>query len=449
MKPRIRLASFALALALLTPALALAQEQPLAERTVSFVEALRLAVRMPPAVRAALSRVATATAQITQARAGWLPTLGVSSSPSISFSDRPFLPATNTTPAQRVQGSSVNIDAAAIARWNLYDFGRTAANVRSTERSRDALREDARTATLQALSNAATQYLTVLADLEAIETTRATVAQREAHLRIAQGRVDAGAISPYDAVRARVDLDAGRLDLTIAEARVASDRAALTAALGLDPISPVQVAPLPDDLLAIEDDPTTAAREAVAARPEFAAARLRVAQAEAQRDLAHANRRPAITASANASVGYNEVLSGRGLGGISESLSGGVGLSWALFDASLAAAAEVADTAVVTAQENLLAQSLAVRAAAVQAAVSSRSARAQVEQSEHLAAGAASNLDLATGRYQGGAAPLLELVDAQATDASARIGVVRARLNLALSRAQLMAATGRLERLVD
>ena len=449
MKPRIRLAASALALALLAPALARAQERPVEERTVSFIEALRLAVRLPPAVRAALSRVATANAQITQARAGWLPTIGVSSSPSISFSDRPFLPATNTTPAQRVQGSSVNVDATATVRWNLYDFGRTAANVRSSERSRDALREDARTAALQALSNAATQYLTVLADLEAIETTRATVAQREAHLRIAQGRVDAGAIGPNDAVRAQVDLDAGRLDLAIAEARVASDRAALTATLGLDPIAPVQVTRLPDDLLAIEDDATTAAREAVLARPEFAAARLRVAQAEAQRDLAHANRRPAITASANASVGDNEVLAGRGLGGISESVSGGVGLSWALFDASLAAAAEVADTAVVTAQDNLLAQSIAVRTAAVQAAVSSRSARSQVEQAERLAAGAAANLDLATGRYQGGAAPLLELVDAQAADASARIAVVRARLNLALSRAQLLAATGRLERLVD
>nr|MBP6834176.1 TolC family protein [Deltaproteobacteria bacterium] len=71
------------------------------------------------------------------------------------------------------------------------------------------------------------------------------------------------------------------------------------------------------------------------------------------------------------------------------------------------------------------------------------------EQSERLAAGTAANLELATGRYQGGAAPLLEVVDAQAADASARIAVVRARLNLALSRAQLLAATGRLERLVD
>lgn len=446
---RIRLASLALAVhALLAPA-AFAQESPAPGRTVSFVEALRLAVAQPPAVRAALSRVATAHAQIEQARAGWLPTVSVSSSPSINFSDRPFLPATNTTPAQRVQGSSLNVDASAGVRWNLLDFGRTSASVRSAERSRDALREDARAVSLQALTTAATQYLTVLADLEAVEATRVTVTQREARLRIARGRVEAGATGPNDAVRAEVDLDAGRLDLAIAEARVENDRAALTAALGLDPVAPVQVARLPDGLLDLADDPAAAAREAVLARPEFAAARYRVAQAEAQRDLARANRRPALSAVANGNVGYNEVLAGRGFGGISESVSGGLNLSWQLFDASLSAAAEVAETSVVTARENLLAQSLSVRTAAVQAAVSSRSARVQVEQAERLAAGTAANLELATGRYQGGAAPLLEVVDAQAADASARIAVVRARLNLALSRAQLLAATGRLERLVE
>ncbi len=437
--------ALALALTLALPSVASAQEQ----RTVTFVEALRLAARLPPTVRAAVARVTAANAQIEQARAGWLPTLGVSTSPSISFSDRPFLPATDTTPAQRLQGSSINIDATAAARWNLFDFGRTSANVRASERARDALREDSRAAALQALSSAATQYLTVLADLEAIETTRITVTQREARLRIAQGRVEAGAAGPNEAVRAQVDLDAGRLDLTIAEARAASDRAALAASLGLDPAVPIEIVRLPDEALAADDDPARAATEAVAARPEFAAARHRVAQAQAQADLAHANRRPALTANANASVGYNEVLAGRSLGGVSETVSGGLSLSWQVFDRSLAAAADVADASVATAQETLNAQSLAVRTAAVQAAVASRSARAQVEQSERLAAGTASNLELATGRYQGGAGTLLEVVDAQAADASARIAVVRARLNFALSRAQLLTATGRLERLLD
>jgi outer membrane protein TolC len=64
-----------------------------------------------------------------------------------------------------------------------------------------------------------------------------------------------------------------------------------------------------------------------------------------------------------------------------------------------------------------------------------------------LAEVATANLTQAVGRYEAGAAQLLELVDAQAADAAARVSVVRARLNALTARAQLLAATGDLEAL--
>ena len=70
---------------------------------------------------------------------------------------------------------------------------------------------------------------------------------------------------------------------------------------------------------------------------------------------------------------------------------------------------------------------------------------ATLVQAERLAEVAAANLEQAAGRYEQGAAALLELVDAQAADASARIAVLRARLSAMTSRAQLLAATGDLE----
>ena len=429
-----------------TPATATA-EAP--SRTVTFVEALRLAFRQPPAVRAALARIAIANHQIEQARAAWLPTVGVSSSPTVSYSDRPGQINPLTGQTVRFQNSAFNVDGTASVRWNVYDFGRTSANVRATERGRDATTEDARTAGLQAVQSASQQYLAVLGDLEAIESARVSLAQREAHLRIAHGRVEAGAAGPNDEVRAQVDLDAGRLDLSAAEAQLLGDRAALTATLGLDPVHGVEVVRVAPDDLAVDDDPARAARDAMAARPEFAAARFRLEQAEAQRDLARANRLPAITASGSGSISHNEVLSGTGLGGNAYSLGAGLGVSWSAYDGSLSPALRAAESAVTAAQETLDAQSLTVRTLAVQAALATRSARAQLEQAERLAAGAAANLELASGRYAGGAAPLLELVDAQAADASARVAVVRAHVTLALSRAQLLSTTGRLERFVQ
>ena len=47
-------------------------------------------------------------------------------------------------------------------------------------------------------------------------------------------------------------------------------------------------------------------------------------------------------------------------------------------------------------------------------------------------------------RYAAGVAPVLELVDAQAADQTARVNVVRARLQLELARVRLLGAVGRL-----
>jgi outer membrane protein TolC len=89
---------------------------------------------------------------------------------------------------------------------------------------------------------------------------------------------------------------------------------------------------------------------------------------------------------------------------------------------------------------------LSVRTSAVQAAVSVRNARAALAQGEELARQAEANLAQARGRYEAGAASYLELVDAEAADAGARITVVRLRAATDLAKLQLLAATGRLDR---
>lgn len=427
------------------PSAAFAQEAP--ATTLTLREALARAAAQTPAVRAARARAAAAEVQIDQARAAYYPTLTGAANANVGFSDRPFLPATAVTPATRLQNSAVSADASLTGRITIYDFGRTANAIIVADRSARASREDARSSVRTSIALAATTYITVLADRELISSVRTTITQREAQLRISEGLVTAGARPPIERTRSEVSLDAARLDLTTAEATERSDRAALAASVGLDPTQEIDVAAVAESDLEVSEDPRQAATMAVASRPEFAALRARLALAEAQVDQARAGRNPIISASASGSVSYNEVLTGNGLGGRSESLSGGVNLTWPIFDQGVRASIRVAEANVVSAREALEAQSLQVRTEAVQAVVAAQSARASLTQTERLAAGAAANLEQAQGRYQGGAAPLLELVDAQAADASARIGVVRARATLNLSRARLMAVTGQLEAL--
>ena len=110
-----------------------------------------------------------------------------------------------------------------------------------------------------------------------------------------------------------------------------------------------------------------AANAAVAARPEFAAARARLLQSESQLEAARAQRRPTLSATASGSVSYAAVLTGNGLAGISESVNAGLNFSWPVFDATARANIVTAERNLEAARAALDAQSMQVRAAAVQA----------------------------------------------------------------------------------
>lgn len=408
---------------------------------VTLGEAVTRAAAQPPMVLAALARARAAAAQVDVAAAARLPTLTATGDSSLAFSDREI------QPGARFQGLAWSSSVGLQGRMVLWDFGRTGNAVEAAEHGEAAARADARGASRTAMSAAAVAYFTVLSDRELVASVQATVAQREAHLRIATGLVEVGSRPPIERTRAQVDLDAARMDLTSAEANERNDRAALAAALGMDPAVGVEVLPVAPDALAADDDPARAATTAVATRPEFAAARARLAQAEAQAAATRAARNPTLSASVNGSVNYAEVLTGRTPGGISEQVNGGLVLSWPLVDYGVRANIAAAEANAAAARATLDAQALTVRTEAVQAAIAVQTARATLGQAERLAAGAAANLELAEGRYQGGAAPLLELIDAQAADATARVAVVRARLGLQLARVRLLAAVGGLEAL--
>jgi multidrug efflux system outer membrane protein len=438
----------------LTAPFARAQSAPAAPLRLTLAEALRRAAEDPPAVRVALARAAAAQAQIDVARSAYYPSLSVSGSASINY--RNF--ANRTTGLviggrqvdQETSGDSTTFgaNAALNGQVNIWDFGRTSNAVDASEHGSRAARSDTDSARIQAMGAVASTYLTVLSDQEAIAAAQATLTQREAHLRIADGLVTAGARPPIERVRAQVNLDVARLDLTRTEGRALNDRAALAAALGVDPLQELTLAPADEGALTVDDDPARASAAAVQARPELASLRHRLAQAEAQAAGARANLAPALSAQASAAIAYNTILgTGVGQSGNSESVQGGVSLSWPAFDPTVRANIRASEANIATARANLAQQSLQVRSAATQAAMSARIARLALEQAERLAVSAAANLEQATGRYQSGAAPLLEIIDAQAADASARAQVITARLAWQTARVNLLVATGELARM--
>ncbi|MBI5512863.1 MAG: TolC family protein [Deltaproteobacteria bacterium] len=434
----MRIAPLLLTLLLTTPALAQAP------RTVTYEQALRLAAGRAPSVIAARARARAVAAQEDVARAGYLPSLTLGANGNLGFAQIPQRVGAMGADVVSFSFLSLAGDSALNGRLNLYDFGRTANAVRAAELGSEASRQDARAALRQSLLGASVAYFTALADREVLSNIRATVAQREAHLRIAQGLVGAGTRPPIEALRAELNLEAARLDLTVAEANARGDLAGLAAALGLEPTELLEVVPV-EDPPAEDDDPIDAAERALRERPELSAARIRAVQAEVQAETARAGRLPTLSATASASLRYTTVLNGQGTPGPTTQISGGLAFTWPLFDPTVRANVVSADANAVAARASAEQVSLTVRAEATQAAIAVQAARSARDQSLRLAAAAAANLEQAAGRYAQGATGLLELVDAQAADASARISVVRARVNLLLARARMEAATGALE----
>jgi outer membrane protein TolC len=422
-------------------------EGALPEQTLTLAEVVGIARQNPPAVLQAIAREQAALAQVDLARTPLLPSLSATVSGNVFASNGGFVSAGGATGGSATFSASGWVDGSLSARWTIWDFGRTALGVRAALESARGAREDVRAAERSAISQAAAAYFVLLADEEIAAQNRATVQQRERQLEISRGLVEAGARPPIEQTRAEVALDSARLDLTVADATARNDAASLAAAVALDPTRPVR-AVRPREI-PVDDDPTRAADTAAATRPEVAAARARLAQAEAQLSATRAAYYPVLSANASGSVRYTERFTGAGapVGTPSELGSAAVALSVPIFDPTLRANVRAAEAQVAQARAVVTQQVLGVRTEAVQAALAVRSARQALAQAERLAAGAAANLAQAEGRYAAGVAPQLELVDAQAADATARVQVARARLQFEVAKVRLLTAIGRVTEL--
>jgi outer membrane protein TolC len=445
--PKVMAVAVAVSL-LLVASFGLAQQPlPTSDTTLHLSEALAAARRNAPAVLSAIGTVQSAQGQVALARTALMPFVtgavtgtgyGLHNT-AIGGTATPCPPGSSCFSGVGFFGY-VSANVSVGARWMLWDFGRTALTVRAAQERARGATADVHSTERTVLATAATAYFAVLADQEAVAAARETLRQRERELEIAAARVTAGLDPQINRTRAEIAVQTARLELSTAEAGTANDAAALAATLGMDPVHAPRVVRPPE--IALDDDPEHAANAAVTTRPEILAARLRVAGAEAAVAAARAAWRPWITASANAGVSYLEYSTR--VGSLLETGSASVVLTVPIVDPTISANVRIAEGDLVAARATLAQQILNVRTDAVQAALSVRAARQQLEEATRNAELAAANLALSEGRFATGVAPMLELVDAQAQDATARLTVVQRRFLFESAKVRLLAAINRL-----
>jgi len=181
---------------------------------------------------------------------------------------------------------------------------------------------------------------------------------------------------------------------------------------------------------------------AIANRPEIKSAEAGVRSRAGDAKSARAQRWPNLAAQLNGTLAHTEVLNGFGVRGPTYLGSGGLVLRWNGLDATVWRQTEVADAAETEAERALGNALLAVRAEAVAAAYAVLQQKAALDRSEQMLAAARVMREAQLERYRAGVASMLELLDAEGIEQTARVNRIEAARDHDLARMRLLSVCG-------
>lgn len=421
---------------------------------LTLVQAIEIALAENDRLRAADARVDAAEAGLDEARAGRLPRVELSES---------WMRTTNPTAAfsTLLNQERFGADDFAVERLNdpdavsdfvarlavtqpLWTAGRIRHGVAAAGSARDAAgagRERTRQETIHETVDAFTAAVLADAQLAVAEEAARTA---DAHLKLVRDLREGGLVVESDVLQARVRRSEVEELRVRAEAAVAVSRAALNAVLGRDPGTPFE----PDaglEPFSAEATPTgggieEAIEEALRRRPDLDAARFAADAADRSVRAARAERRPQVVLSGELDNHGDRVLDADGT-----HWSVSAGARWTLFDGrATGARTRRADAERVAAESMRDRLARGVEVEVRRAWHDLRAARRTQELAAEAVALARESLRIVEDRYREGLTTVVELLDAQTSLTRARSRETAARRDIALARASLDLAVGRL-----
>lgn len=394
----------------------------LAARPVAFDDAVTRALAQHPAMAQAQADVARADAQLEQARAPSLPTLGVNAVGTQLDADRQL--------SGRVLAYQTSLSANAQLQVPLFVANRWAA-WRRADANADAARLGSVDARRQVAVAAGRAWLQTLAQQRVVQAQQRSVDTAQAHLDFAQARFKAGLGSELDALRAAQEVAVAKQQLASATGALRRFEELLGVAVGVD-----------EALSAEDSEPDLDAKGA----PADGAARTDVKAAQARLDAAHvattwdwSDYTPLLTAVVQ--PGYQNPATPTLP---TWNLQAQLILSIPLYDGGLRYGQEKERRAIEAQQR---AQFEAVQR---QANAEVRAALAQVRQADEAlsaardaATQAKRTLELSQQALRAGASTNIEVVDAERRSRDAETAVALAEDAARQARLEVLAASGR------
>jgi len=421
-------------------------------RRVTLREALELGRSNAPAMVQAQQNVRIADMSKMQAWAAYLPSISGSGSASRNSSQR-----VNQFGVPQSSSLTDNSSFGLSANLNLFTGFQRGANSRLAAATAD--QNQAALIAQQYSTDLATKqaFFTELADEELVTVAQTQVRRSQEQLKLTTEKLRLGATTRADSLSAQVDYGTQELALIQAQANARTAQANLARAVGVVG----SIAATRDTMLEVRItslDTAALRREALANAPSVVEAQAGVAAARASLAASRAPLMPTLSAGASQTwagsqlpwnaAPVNRVISGPDTSYVRSARYTGtwqlrLTLSYPIFNNFQREAGMVqADANVVSNEAKLRDARLALDANLTQALAALDAAGQQIDVSRTQVAAAEENLRMQRERYRLGASTIVDMLTAEVSTNQAEVGLVQARYNYLLARAQLEAYVG-------
>jgi outer membrane protein TolC len=390
---------------------------------LSLADIVDVALRNNPQTQVSWAQARAGAAFYGAAKAQNLPSVDATSNVLRTKTTSQLGAATRTTIAPTVTLS-----------YLLLDFGGSRGTIDAARDAAIAL-DLTHNATLQNVAlQAEIAYFTYYAQRELVTAARVTLAEADSNVAAAQQRNRAGVATIADVLQAQTLQAQSQLDLETAQGLLQTARASLAVAMGLPGNARFDLRVTPDtatvSMVATQVD--TLINRALELRPDLAALRVGILQAQAGVRIARSAELPSLTFGTNVGKVYSDVSTFQGLNyGLS------LGVSIPIFNLArpynvIAAQAEVS---AAVARAELLRTEVAQQVYTSYYGLQTATTRTRT--ADVLLAFAVKSEEVARARYRAGVGTILDLITAQTALASARAQQAQARGLWGLALAQL------------
>ena len=414
-------------------------------QVITFDEALKLALSQSTVIKQAENTASLDATSVKQSKMAFVPNLSVSASTADNLG-RNF----SQSDGRIIDQTSQSVNGGLSSNVTLFDGFKNVATLRSAQKSEDASAQDLQRAKQTVVFNVASNFVALVAAQEQLRVQQENLTSQQALEDQIQKFVNAGARPISDLYQQQAQVASTNASVVDAQRAVELAKVDLIQTLQLDPRGSYDFqAPVVGTVSSVKTyDLDSLLTKAFKNRLDLSASETRVEAAQQDVKAAGASKLPTVSLSAGYNSSFNSATDLSFADQINQRRGGSVGLSVSIpiFDRGNASlATERAQLQEENARLSLANQKQNVALEVRRAYLDFQSAQQKLAAAQAQQKAADLAVETSQQRYRVGAATLVEVTQARATQTQAASALVNARYNLVFQQALMSYYTGELD----